>query len=344
MSYLEKYQKYKNMYLSFKKQKEDKEIIFSQIRNNIINLKKKDIKFGCVIKNGYPVIEHLIFTYDVSVIGELALYVNDIVDYFIVSYLDFGIILRKVNITKPILLLNIQEFNVIEKVEDYNLEMIMPNLSYYNIAKKSIKNQLKVHLWFDSGFKRGGINSEEEFINFYKYLSNKDNINIIGIGTKYSTKINNGKLNDDIILQHNRFKKLINHSSFNNKNLLIHATASKEVDNDFTESYFDMIRVGYKIYRFVKWNQQIIDIFEVSKEDCIGYYCGNSILTKEDGKVGIIKNNMRLALDTIKGIRINNNKKIIFFNYDIIGFRLDDNMKIGSYVEIFCNEQLIKLK
>lgn len=326
--------------------------IFRTVKNNIINIKKKlgiNTNFGFVLKHNYPIIQYLINSYGYESILELTKYTEDIVDIFYVGNIYDAINLRKYNITKPIILMYLFDPNLVNLAEQYDIEIVIPNIEWYHLAIPYINNSIKCHLWFNSGLNKEGVNSESELLKLYNQLTKLPKIKLVGIGTKYNTSdksFNKNKFNllpDDIYKQHKIFQNIV--SKINNSKLNIHTACTFEVDRNFKDSYFNTVRVGKLIYRNNVIKQPILDIKYYDKDACFGYYCVNTKKKyKNKIKVALISNNLKLNNNTNKDVKIytNNNEKLkfLYYDYNPCAILIPDNvnLKIGDTLNIKYND------
>lgn len=335
--------------------------IFNQIKQNIINTKPKlgKTNFGLVIKNGYPIIKLITNLYGHIAVFELASYVEQLVDIFYVGNIRDGIYLRQNGIKKPIMVLYLTNPANINLVLEYDLEIIIPSIEWYNLAKNNLNcysKQIKTHIWFDSGLGKEGLKTHSEIIKLYIFLKKMSNIKLVGLGTKYNTadityknslkKLNNNELPRDIIKQHLDFKKLVN--TISDPNLIIHTACSFEVRKNFIESYFGSngsVRLGSMIYRNITWTQPVLEIKIMSESDCYGYFCEKTDKnpTSNKFKMGLIKNYLSLQTDKLNNLLLydkNNNKQEIKFNYEPMTFKINSKskLKIGSEIQLIYDD------
>ena len=339
----------------------NKNLIFNQIKQNIIQTKTKlgKTRFGLVLKNGYPIIRLISNAYGYNAIFELASYVENYVDIFYVANIMDGIYLRLRNIRKPIMVLYLIDPKKINLVIKYDLEIIIPSIEWYYLAKghlnkskskSNIKSKpIKAHIWYDSGMGKEGKISHSEILNLYLFLKARPNIKLIGLGTKYNTsdisygtsltKLKTKNIPTDLIIQHLNFVKLV--KTISDPNLIIHTACTFEVRRDFVESYFGSkgaVRVGTLIYRNIKWFQPLLEIKTMSETDCYGYYCEKTEKnpSNKQFQMGVIKNYLSLQTEQLNDLRVydkeNKLQKNILARYDPLAFKINpkSNLKVGS--------------
>ena len=333
--------------------------IFKQIKNNITNIKKKNKlnkKFGLVMKYGYPIIQYIISSFGKNAIYKLAKYLEDEVDYYYIGNIFDGIELRKINITKPIIVLYYIKPHFVQIAEKYNLEIIVPNIKWLNLALPYIKNFVKVHLWFDSNMGKEGNHNQDDFIKFFNLIISCYKIKLTGIGTKYNTsdisfKNNIKKFNkipNDLIIQHNKFKKLLKEiPSYFLKTLNIHVACTFEFDHNFNDSHFNSVRIGTLVYRNIKLLEEILDVKYVNGNSCYGYYCNETKdkFKNKKLKIALIKRNLYIKNQNENAYKIFNQKEsnkeleVLYLRYDPSAIIIDNtNLNVGDKVVIIYND------
>lgn len=328
-------------------------IIFKQIETNILKVKPRianNVKFGFVIKTGYPIIRYLMNKYGNRAVYKLAQYVEKYVDIFCISSIHTGIHLRKNNIKKPILILYLIEPSDVYLAEKYDLQIVIPSLEWYNIAKPYIVNKIRAHLWFDSNLGKEGVTNENDLVTLYNNIKKLDKVDLVGIGTKYNTEDSKYnytseyklKIPTDIVNQHNKFKLILD--KINDNKLIVHTACSFEVFRNYKDSYFNMTRIGTLLYGNIKFKQCILDIKYKNTHDCFGYLCVNSKRLQPNRfvRLGLLKNILQLDYRTKNNITVyyNNNKlEILYDDYDPIAIIVTDDIKIGDYVTIVYDER-----
>jgi len=337
--------------------------IFNQIKQNIIKIRQKigRTRLGMVLKNGYPIVRLISNAYGYMAISELASYVENYVDIFYVANITDGIYLRLNGIKKPIMVLYLIDPSKINLAINYNLEILIPSIEWYILAKNYIKSNnfkpIKAHIWYDSGMGKEGFKSHSDIITLYLFLKARPDIKLIGLGTKYNTsdttyatsltKLNQKSLPTDLVIQHLNFVKLV--KTISDPKLIIHTACTFELDRNFVESYFGSngsIRVGTLIYRNIKWSQPLLEIKTMSDTDCYGYYCEKTPQNQSNKqyKMGLIKNFLSLQTEQLNYLKIydkeNNLQKIILGRYDPLTFKFNpkSNLKVGSILTFIYND------
>lgn len=241
----------------------------SQAIINLSNLKKN---FSNIRKKVYPakvmaVVKADAYGHGVKEVVSALTSLEHKPEYYAVALVDEGIELRKLGITKPILVFDALANN---NAEDYLIYNLIPtvftikDLELLKGAKKKInfKKNIYVHVKVDTGMNRLGINYKDAF-NFIEKLSKQNDFLIDGIYTHFATSdVYN---NSFAKLQLTRFKKLIN--TLREKNIstgLIHAANSGAIIN-MPDSYFDMVRPGISLYGYYpsKQTNESVNLFPV---------------------------------------------------------------------------------
>ena len=156
--------------------------------------------------------------------------------------------LRTAGVGKPVLVL----FNALpvqaETIIDYQLTpsvyepMLCNTLSRTAQAKGT---SVKVHLDVDTGMNRGGI-WYTEAVDFLKWLTSLDGIEIEGVFTHFATADQPDK--SHVHLQLERFKSVLsNLSELNLRPPIVHA-ANSAAALTLSDAHFDTVRVGLSLY------------------------------------------------------------------------------------------------
>lgn len=221
----------------------------------------------------------------------LANYIEDIVDYFVVFSLDEGINLRRLNIFKPILVLcsNILE---IEDYIKYDLDVTFCTLYDLSVAEsvcKSYNQKLKVHIPIDTGMNRFGIKGINSFSAILKYISGCSYLDFYAIYTHFTMPINVQILKQCHLF--NDYIKLCNNYGFNP---VIHCISSSYVDNSLLSTInSDYVRIGIGNYTksikstmdCVEIYSKIITIKDVNCGETVGY--NTDFITEKDTKIAV---------------------------------------------------------
>lgn len=210
------------------------EIDIDKIINNIKTIRAiDDISMFCaVIKaNGYGLGS-----------TEIAQEIEDYVDYFAVARVNEAIVLRRVGITKPIMILGYVSFMDVNTCIDYDIEIPIYDLEYSKKINNCIDRKVKVHLALDTGHSRIGFREFE--IDKIRELKNLENLEVISAFSHYSTADEADTSYTE--LQTERFYNILNEISddFDFKFLHISNSAGAIKHSHLR----DMARVGIAMY------------------------------------------------------------------------------------------------
>lgn len=172
-------------------------------------------------------------------------------DYFGVAYVDEGIRLRNAGITKPILVLHAQIPNYALAVK-YNLE---PNLyslhtvkKFLDFATKENLNNYPVHLKFNTGLNRLGINIDE-IDELIELLKNQPYIKVISVFSHIAASEDLSE-KDFTLQQVNLFNEITTKlKNYFPNQFMTHMTNTSGTIN-YPEAHFDMVRLGIGLYGF----------------------------------------------------------------------------------------------
>ncbi|MCI5839356.1 MAG: alanine racemase [Peptoniphilaceae bacterium] len=205
-----------------------------KIRKNIVNLKKfsKNSKFCLVAKaDAYGLGD-----------GVVAKEVEDLVDYFAVSRVDEGILLRKNNIKKPIFVLGYVDIQELTGCEKFDIGITIYDYDYAKKINENLNKKLNCHIAIDSGHGRIGFRNFE--IDKILKLKNLEKLDCVGIFSHFATAdeddITYTKYQYDYFLDvvdkvKDNFPKIITHIS-NDAGLIKHKILC------------DMVRCGISVY------------------------------------------------------------------------------------------------
>jgi len=185
----------------------------------------------------------------------------------------------------------------------------IPGIENAGKTAKYLNKKAKIHIEFETGFKRTGI-EPEEFDSLILYLhDNSDFFEIKGMCTHFAgaeSIANYVRVKNQLIL----FKKY--HRYFVENNIIAEYfhTASSSATLIYPETRFNMVRVGIAEYGFwptpevlilrnnkygdkesslkrvISWKSEIMTIKKVKKSEFVGY--GNSFQAAKDMSVAII--------------------------------------------------------
>ena len=170
------------------------------------------------------------------------------VEFLGVTSLEEGVILRELNIKKPILLLgSIFPFENFKEIINYDITPTVASVSLMKELNKYLKKigkKISFHLKIDTGMGRIGI-LPESVMNFVEEYKNLRNVYCEGIYTHFSSAASDKEYTFyQLELFNNFYKTLLKYEI---KPKYIH-TANSAASVLYPESYFNIIRPGLVIY------------------------------------------------------------------------------------------------
>ncbi len=236
-------------------------------------------------------------------------------DYFGIDTLSEGVKLRNPpaggGIKKPILVLGYTRHARMAEAAKNNISLTLYNAEdldfLFKNAKLFVKHPLKIHLKIDTGMHRQGV-YPEDLPNFLKRLKKVSHLELEGVYTHFASA-------KDITYpfytkwQLEKFQKALNiltKAGF--KKLLRHAGATGAVLL-YSESHFDMARVGIGLYGLwpskeaeiqhnkilgkkiilkpvLKWKTIVSQVKKVKKGEYVGYDLAERMVS--DGKIAVL--------------------------------------------------------
>lgn len=195
-------------------------------------------------------------------IVETAKAIENLVDFYAVSFLEEGLKLRFCGIEKPILILIPVSNSEVFVCSRYNLSISICKVSQIDFL---IKNNIKIniHIAINSGMNRLGLDYTKQLKKIITKVKNSL-ITIEGIfshfiGLDYSlcTK------------QFIKYKKFVSIAKTYNKNIISHISSSGPaiLYKEFKE---DMVRIGILMYGYFPSEQKILDV-----KPCLTIYAKN---------------------------------------------------------------------
>lgn len=181
---------------------------------------------------------------------EVAKYIEKNVDYFAVSTGDEATELRNSGIIKPMLVLGYVFEEEIENLIKNDVYFTVYNIHIAEkISKKAkeIDKRAKIHIKLDTGMSRIGFLEDDDYINDIKYISNMDNIDILGCFSHFA--LADETKNEFNEKQYQKFNKMcINLEKEGIKLGIKHISNSSASE---TSKYdLDMVRLGIGIYGY----------------------------------------------------------------------------------------------
>ena len=217
------------------------EIDLAAIRHNIASIKKRvfPAKVVAVVKAN---------AYGHGIIGVSDAALRAGADYLGVGFLEEGILLRRNHFKAPILVLGGVLFRQVKKFLDYDLEITVSSLGLayaVNKVAEKLGKTAKVHLKFDTGLNRIGINYRKASQVFERIKPLK-HIDIVGIYSHFSTSDSADPSFTDLQLK--RFQQILS------------ASESCEIQPQYSHiacsgallqhpgTFFNMVRAGLVMY------------------------------------------------------------------------------------------------
>lgn len=316
---------------------------------NIVNIKniKKNINY---IKERYNY-EYYMAVVKANCYGlgyeEICKNIEDQVSYFVVTLLNEAINLRKIT-NVPILCLGIINENYLDKCEEYNITITIPNYEYLEKIDINKAKKIKVHLKINTGMNRLGIKTREEFDKTYDYLL-KNNIYIEGVYTHIYNACDKNTSNNQVKV----FEEITKNINLNDIKI-IHLFASDATKNINKPKYVNGIRMGINMYGLgeddllscFQVTSKIIQINTLKKGETLGYN-GTFKAVKDNTKIGVI------PLGYYNGITRKYKGMYVYINdqkYEIVGnvcmnmmfVKIDDSIKVGDIVYIIKDNKHIR--
>ncbi|MCC7430451.1 alanine racemase [bacterium] len=169
-------------------------------------------------------------------------------DYLGVGFLEEGLLLRRNGFTVPILVLGGVLFSQVQKFLEHDLEITISSLGLaYSVNKQAEKfgKKAKIHLKFDTGMNRIGINFEKARFVLSK-IKTLQNIELVGIYSHFAVSDLEDKSFTE--LQISRFceiRQIANELEISTK--FFHIANSGGIINH-QKSVFDLVRAGIMLF------------------------------------------------------------------------------------------------
>lgn len=216
---------------------------------------------------------------------------------FAVASLDEAINLRKIGITRDILVLGYTPTEDAFLLNEYSLTQSLISYRYAKLLDDAARNGgfiLKCHLEIDSGMGRYGFSYKREDFSLIRDALNLKNLSITGLYTHFC--VANEKDNPFNLVQIERFEtvKTFIENAFPNLKLFCHAESTSALFNGFISSS-GAVRVGLGLYGFgnaflkpvCALKTQLTDIRKIRKGETVGY--GRKFeAVKDDTCVGVL--------------------------------------------------------
>ena len=164
-----------------------------------------------------------------------------------VDSIDEAIEIRKARIDAPILILGYTLLSRLEDVVKYDLRQVVYNKeTIEKFGSLAPKNKVKVHLKVETGTSRQGL-EKEELLELAKFIKKYPQIEIEGAYTHYAN-IEDTTDHSYAQQQLQRFKQALDLLDKNSIKIPIKHTACSAAVILFSETYFDMVRLGISMY------------------------------------------------------------------------------------------------
>ncbi len=229
-------------------------IDLNNLRHNALAIKSmlnKDVKFCAVVKaDGYG-----------HGAGECANAIYDIVDYFAVAIVEEGVSLRYAGIQKDILVLVPPFKNDIERAILYDLTLSVSDIKLLKriaqIAKK-LNSQVKVHVKYNTGMNRLGVDSLDELNKILEFIDKSNEIILDGFYSHLAKPEDKKQLK----LAITKFLLALKSVKRYNNKVLAHISASGGLLKGYQ---FDMVRVGIMLYGYTPFKSDCIKLKKVMR-------------------------------------------------------------------------------
>ncbi len=280
--------------------------------HNILEKANNKPKLFLTLKRSYELLNVSNISYVAYTIEKQ---IPDLVDGFIFETLSDALIARMLGVQKRIILLYYITSEEAEMASKYSIEISCPCENWLEKTLQLYPNiSLKTHVYLDMGIGRQGLTDELELIALIKKINTIANIQLCGIGTRFNSESNGIDLNEGLWIRSgipletrkltmnnliynqkitfNNFLDKLKELNIINSNILIHAACSKEIINEQTDIFYDMVRVGRiclsTLFENLSIKVPVLSIKKIPKNFCLGYY-GKSGRTSEEIKVAYIK-------------------------------------------------------
>ena len=224
-------------------------INLSNIRNNAKKIKKKlkkGLKFCAVVKadaygHGAEKISNALYP---------------IVDSFAVAITEEGVALRLSGIDKQILVFTPSNKTDVERSVFYNLTHTVTTVEQLKLLNAESKRQnrtVKVHIKYNTGMNRQGVDGLSELKDLLKFAKRYDSIEICGLYSHFSMPENKISLNKAL----NKFLLANNLIKGYNRKANCHISAS----GGFLKGVqLDMVRIGILLYGYKPFSSNYLSV------------------------------------------------------------------------------------
>jgi len=217
------------------------------------------------------------------------------VDYFGVSTLSEGVILRRIGISEPILLfMPVSGLDIATAVES-SLEMTVISIKSakeISAISERLKKTGKIHIKIDTGMGRIGVNWQEALDALMK-IASLPYLEIVGLFTHFATS--NERDKNFAELQLERFNQVIERLTRKKVEVPLRHAANSGAVLDMKDSYFNMVRPGIMLYGYypsqetsesiplkpiMTLKSKVVQKKKIKKGTSVGY--GRGFITEKD--------------------------------------------------------------
>ena len=282
---------------------------------------------------------------------KIASSIYNLCDCFAVALVEEGISLRFSGIKKDILVLTPILSCDIDNAVFYNLTLSVEEMSLLKRIESACKKQgrkAKIHLKFNTGMNRFGVDSLRELNSLAKFVFNSECLILDGMFTHVGDFTNKNKLN---IIQ-NKFLLANNLIKGYNNNAICHVSASGGFLSGLGG---DMVRIGILLYGYKPFNSSLVSVSPIMKicapliktrQIKVGENClYGSLVLKEEVDVGLVRvgyadgfmrenvlgqvNNRCMDITAVKnpkltkhGVLVMDNAEELAYQYDTISYEI----------------------
>ena len=180
-------------------------------------------------------------------IEEVSLFIDTYTDYFAVAQLQEALLLRKINVTKPILIMGAMQEQELQLAIQSDMECCLPSFHLLKVANdvaQQLQKKVIAHLKFDTGMGRLGFH----WLDLQKVIQTVKQLPMVTIKGVFSHfacsdnpthELNAVQIQRFSVIQ-NTIKNIFPHilSHFANSGAILH----------FSEVYYDIVRAGIALY------------------------------------------------------------------------------------------------
>lgn len=227
---------------------------------------------------------------------------GDVADGFCVANMEEAVELRKLGISKEILILGYVDIKEFDKLLAYDISITVYNYDYCkklsSIMKKN-KREQKIHIKVDTGHGRLGFQVNEKAVDDVEKISKLENLSIVGIFSHFATADDNLEFARE---QNEKFKMFLNSLDARNINY-----GNRHIGNDAAivnlPYSYDIVRSGICLYgeyptpsmkdrlegklkRVWSWHSKVSNVKYIEKGMSLGY--GRKFIADRKMKVATV--------------------------------------------------------